>query len=253
MTASPTYFSTLPPCSSRVARATSKKGASRWRSSSGSRSVASSVEPTRSAKTIVAELPLGALHRVEGRAAGGAEAGVVGHQRAAACTHLAHGRTIAPPRWPGSGRLDGRRAVACRACNDGRRRVGGARVDRHDADHGARQVAVVGGRRRGLQRVPDPGRRHLAAARLRQRRVREAPPVSRLHGARRRASSPTCTRTTSSTWCRTPTPSPTRLASSPSRSADIRARTAPPAPADRSKRRRASASAAWSAPGATRT
>ena len=46
--------------------------------------MASSVEPTRSAKTIVAELPLGALHGVERRAAGGAEAGVVGRRSAAA-------------------------------------------------------------------------------------------------------------------------------------------------------------------------
>src|SRR5262249_36126138 len=53
-TASPTNFSTVPPCSVRVDLATSKNGARRPRSSSGSRSVASRVEPTRSANTIVA-------------------------------------------------------------------------------------------------------------------------------------------------------------------------------------------------------
>jgi ribonuclease BN (tRNA processing enzyme) len=61
MTASPTYFSTVPPYSVSVVRATSKKAPSFRRSSSGSRLEASSVEPTMSAKTSVAIFRSGPL------------------------------------------------------------------------------------------------------------------------------------------------------------------------------------------------
>ncbi|CAA9486791.1 MAG: beta-lactamase domain protein, partial [uncultured Solirubrobacteraceae bacterium] len=50
------------------------------------------------------------------------------------------------------------------------------------AHHCARQVACVAGRGRRVQRLPRGARRHAAAARLRQRGVRQAP---RAHGLRR--------------------------------------------------------------------
>ena len=199
-----------------------------------------------------AELPLGALHRVEGRPAGGAEAGVVGHQSAAACAHLAH-------------------------CADDSAAVGlgsaawtGAGQGLHGPNQGARGWAelelivtmritvlgkspVVAGRRRGLQRVPDRGRRHLAAARLRQRRVLEAAPVLRLHGRRRRAYVAPA---------RGPLPRPgavrlrahLRAAPAAGPGCRISGHGQPrSAPSDRSAAARASASAGWSAPGATMT
>ena len=53
------------------------------------------------------------------------------------------------------------------------------------AAHGARQVAVLAGRRRRLFRLPDPGGRHVGPRGLRQRRVREAARARRLRGRRR--------------------------------------------------------------------
>ena len=87
------------------------------------------------------------------------------------------------------------------------------------------QVAVLAGRRRRLLGLPDRGRGHDGAARLRQRRVPQAArATATTRRRRRRGASRTCTRTTSSTSCPTPTRSPTRRASSRCRS------TAGPAP-----------------------
>ena len=72
-------------------------------------------------------------------------------------------------------------------------------------NHGARQVAVLAGCRRRMQRLPDPDGGNDRPARLRQRRVRQAPPARRLRRTSTGCSSRTSTPTTSWIWSPTPT------------------------------------------------
>src|SRR3954451_2771386 len=58
-------------------------------------------------------------------------------------------------------------------------------VGSQNAHHGPRQVAVVAGRGRGVQRISRAGRGDQRAPRLRQRRVRQAAPAARLRQRRR--------------------------------------------------------------------
>ena len=142
--------------------------------------------------------------------------------------------------------LEAHRARVC-AASSPRRRAS------RRAHHRARQVAVLAGRGRSLQRLPGRGGRLPPAARLRQRRVLQAAALRRLRRRRRgRDLAP----------ARRPLPRPravllrAHLRAAPAAGAGRRLARAPttrPARGCTCRPAPPSCSAAWSAPGATRT
>ena len=163
--------------------------------------------------------------------------------------HVPAGRARTRARAPADLRLPHRARTAAYAFpqpNADPQRCRRRALESLHAAHRPGQVAVLAGRRRGVLGLPRRGRDDARAARLRQRRVRQAARADGLRGRGRGRASRTSTRTTSSTSCRTRTRSPTRRASSRCPCTHWPGTDNPARPALHARRARATPSARWS-------